>query len=157
MPNIETDITDDYNMNPITGSERPVEFQIHNGNPLHEALYKIRREIQWLQSEGYKFCAEDCDEASWVMTEIAACMRIGLGELIERVISAYRCAVEDDCAHERSRIPEREVIGNQVRGATWRAASIGLSEDDVIEGVRTIFRSRKAMEDDRQADASIKH
>ena len=58
VSNFDDNVEDDQNeVNPITGSVKPKEFEIDNDNPLWQVLCRLRQEIQWLTREGYEFQA----------------------------------------------------------------------------------------------------
>jgi hypothetical protein len=154
-PGVETDIIDDYNVNPITGAERPEDFQIHNHNPLFCGLESLTSEIPWLTSEGYKWVGEDLDWARYLLVSVALAMREPLGRLLDDVISAYRVFEKEDFACPRSLIPEHDALLGEVGGHVWQAAGRGVSEDEIVEHVRKSIARFKVMDAGHRARQGI--
>jgi hypothetical protein len=138
-------VCDENDVNPITGSVKPKEFEVDNDNKLWSVLCGLREEIQWLTRKSYEFKREDMVEAIIIATEVAVVMRVSLAELLEHVIAQYRCAEEDDI-HEYAKVPERDVIGVEVGIAAWKAARIGMSEQEITDRVRKSVQSAREYE-----------
>jgi hypothetical protein len=112
VSNIDDNDEDDQNeVNPITGSVKPEEFEIDNENQLWCVLLRVREELQWLTREGYEFTESDMLEAIFLVTEVAAIMRVDLGDLLESVVCHFRCAIEDDIHDNNAKMPKRLRLG----------------------------------------------
>lgn len=142
-PSVETDDDDNNNVNPVTGRERPMDFQIHDGNSLHDVLSAIQYEVEWLESEGYTWLQDDLDWARYLLVSVALAMREPLARLLADVVSAYQVFEKVDFAHPRSRRPEPDALLGEVGGAAWEAARRGVNEDEIMNQVRKVIADWK--------------
>ena len=97
----EVDEDDEIEVNLITGSVRPEQFEIGNDKPLCDALYRVRQEVPWLKGENYDFRLNDIQEAIWLVTELSVVMQVGLNDLLGAIAGQYTVAQGDIPHSER--------------------------------------------------------